>query len=67
MKIKEEKKSSPYRGVSWDAWRKAWKARIGVNGATLTLGYFERSLDAAKAFNQVAEKYACRYRNVLPE
>jgi hypothetical protein len=61
-----EKKSSPYRGVSWCPRRKAWCARIQVNGCRMVLGYFDSSLDAAKKFNENAEKFGSRVRNALP-
>jgi hypothetical protein len=68
MKIQNEgKKRSQYLGVGWCKRRNAWRARITVSNATLELGFFQAELDAAKAFNAAAEKFACRSRNILPE
>lgn len=62
----KETKRSEYRGVSWCSRRKAWRARIQVNGCCMVLGHFESSLDAAKKFNEYAEKFGARVRNALP-
>ncbi len=67
QKQKQSNKRSEYLGVSWDTRYNGWRARINVSGMALDLGTFQSELDAAKAFNAAAAKYASRYRNVLPD
>jgi len=50
------KGSSRYRGVCWLRQRKAWRARIEVNGKRLHLGYFESEEDAARAYDAMARE-----------
>lgn len=41
--------TSGHAGVSWHANSGKWRARIGLNGRELSLGYFESFEDAVKA------------------
>lgn len=43
--------SSGYKGVGWHKHLKKWGARIGVNGKSHHLGYFESPQLAAEAYN----------------
>jgi hypothetical protein len=42
---------SRYRGVTWDAATKAWRATVKVKGKPWYLGSHKRELDAAKAYD----------------
>lgn len=46
--------SSKYRGVSWFARDKKWRAGIKVNGEQKHLGYFDSEVSAAKAYDIAA-------------
>jgi hypothetical protein len=50
-------KSSQYRGVSFSAKEKKWRAGIEVNGKAINLGNFDDEDDAALAYNQAAKKH----------
>jgi len=47
--------SSIYRGVSWHALARKWRARITVDGVDMSLGMFDVEIDAAAAWNRVAQ------------
>ncbi|MFA9398372.1 MAG: HNH endonuclease [Clostridiaceae bacterium] len=49
--------TSVYRGIFYSKIHKRWVARIGVNKKRIYLGYFEREVDAARAYNEAFEKY----------
>lgn len=50
-----KKGSSKYRGVCWLKERKAWRARIEVNGKREHLGYFNTEEEAALAYDERAK------------
>lgn len=45
------KGTSQYRGVYWRKDRRKWCARLHLNGKTISLGCFEREVDAAIAYD----------------
>jgi HNH endonuclease/AP2 domain len=47
---------SGYKGVAWDAVKQKWKARIGHNLSSISLGYFDQPIDAAKAYDKAARE-----------
>jgi hypothetical protein len=47
-------KSSRFKGVSWDAQRGSWQAKVGINGKTTHLGRFADEEDAARAYDAAA-------------
>lgn len=49
--------SSKYKGVSWMASRKRWRAHITLEGKFKHLGYFEKEDDAAEEYNKAALSY----------
>lgn len=49
--------ASGYKGVDWKADRKKYRARITVDDTTLELGFFNRVIDAAVAYDQAAQIY----------
>ena len=49
--------TSGYRGVTWDASKKRWKAQIGVGGKVVNLGKFREKDEAARAYNSAARYY----------
>jgi hypothetical protein len=57
-----------FKGVSWCAKNKKWRAGICANRSYKTIGYFEFSVDAALAYNEAALRlhgeFACI--NVIP-
>lgn len=44
-------KTSRYRGVSWYPRLRKWRASLGHQGKTITLGYFETEVEAARSYN----------------
>lgn len=48
--------SSMYRGVSWDKRAEKWHCYIGWERKMIHLGSFDNEIDAAKRYNQEAEK-----------
>lgn len=49
--------SSQYKGVTWNKRVKKWRSRIRYNKNDIELGYFEKEIDAAKAYNEAVFKY----------
>jgi len=47
---------SGYKGVTWHKRHKKWMAQIMKNGKQWCLGYFEDATEAARAYNDAAEK-----------
>lgn len=61
-KGKKKRKRNPettshYRGVSWNKANKSWKACIKVKGKNIHIGYFGDDVDAAKAYDMIAQQY----------
>lgn len=54
----QKNNTSGYRGVSWSRQNKKWFAQIYVNSKTISLGFYDDKIDAAKAYNKAAiERY----------
>ena len=51
--------SSRFKGVHFMNGR--WVARIGIDNKRLYLGWFERELDAARAYNEAAKEHHKSY------
>lgn len=51
------KSTSKFKGVSWDKQHEKWVVHISVNGKAKHIGRFESEEDAARQFNQHANKY----------
>jgi AP2-like factor, euAP2 lineage len=49
--------SSRYRGVSYSAKSKTWRAGIKVKGKTIALGTYKSEDEAALAYNKAAREY----------
>lgn len=43
---------------------KTWKASIGVNGKSISLGYFNTDVEAARAYNEASIKYHGEFANL---
>ena len=54
---KNKNNKSGFKGVSWSARDKNWKAYIGFQYKTIALGLFENKIDAAIAYDEAAKKY----------
>lgn len=58
-----------YKGVSYDKRINKFKATISINGINKNLGSYINPYDAARAYNQAAQKYHGEYAqlNVIPK
>ena len=56
-----KRNKSGYKGVHWNAQRKKWCASIQENKNKFVLGFFEESVDAAKAYDEAAKKHHGRF------
>lgn len=54
---KRKRCSSKYKGVSWYARCRKWRAYIAPNGRHHHLGYFDSEKDAATAYDNAATKF----------
>lgn len=48
---------SQYKGVSWNKVAKKWQSYISVRGKNIFLGCYKDMKNAAKAYNEAAEKH----------
>ena len=48
---------SGYKGVSWNERDKKWRAMIKINLHHIYLGQFTDSMEAARAYDEAAQKY----------
>jgi hypothetical protein len=54
--LKREGRATPYKGVSLDRTHGRYKAQIMHDGRRISLGYFNTAEDAARAYNEAAER-----------
>jgi hypothetical protein len=54
---RSKRNTSGYKGVSWHATKRKWKAEIGVNGRRRYLGYFSDPAEAHAAYVTAAEHH----------
>lgn len=47
---------SPYKGVSWSAEHKKWRARICTDGKTTEIGLFDCDKEAARVIDKYVEE-----------
>lgn len=55
---------SGYIGVCWDKDRNKWVASLSTNDKTIHLGRYEDIVEAAKAYDQAAEKHYGEYAHL---
>ena len=63
LPLGDARKSSKYRGVSWEKQNQKWKAYIYLDGKFFTLGLHATELAAAQAYDKEARKYAGKQLN----
>jgi len=51
------KQSSPHPGLYFEKAKKLWRARIHVNGKSVSLGRFKKIEDAQKAYREAEKEY----------
>lgn len=56
--------SSKFKGVCWHKKAKKWVSSIRVNNKHMHLGCFDNEVDAAKAYNEAANKYFKQYAKI---
>jgi len=49
--------TSGYRGVTWSKQMKMWQVSIVVNWKSISLGLYKNKKEAAKVYNEAAQKY----------
>ena len=59
--------SSRFRGVGWYKRHKKWRAKIKLNGKSITIGYYDDEYIAARAYNKKAKELfgEFAYSNIL--
>lgn len=57
VSLRSDNKSG-YKGVCWNSRLKKWHASISYNHAKVSLGYFDRPEDAARAYDKKAHEYS---------
>lgn len=55
-RTKSKGKTSRFRGVHWERFKKVWKATIQPRGKYIVVGYFKQEEEAARAYNQKAQE-----------
>ena len=55
--LRQEQKTSQFKGVCWHKHSRKWRAQIKVNGEKIHLGCFLNEIDAARAYDVVARHY----------
>lgn len=56
--------TSSYKGVSWDRIENKWRAQINIDGKKKSIGRFDKEIDAAKAYNEWANKIHGEFANL---
>jgi hypothetical protein len=54
---------SGFKGVTWHKFSGRWRARIGVNGKQIFLGYFDCPKEAHAAYCRAADEYHDEFAN----
>jgi hypothetical protein len=61
---KSTSKTSKYKGVCWDKYKKMWFCCIMLNRKQIRLGYFEAEISAALTYDEAAKKYHGEFANL---
>jgi hypothetical protein len=60
---KYDKKTSKYKGVSWNSEKRKWSADIKINKKSIHIGRFVNEEDAANAYDLKAKEYFKTFSN----
>jgi len=63
-KKKVKKATSLYKGVHWNKRDRAWVAFLGCDGKNISLGYYQREIAAAIAYDLGATHFFGKFANV---
>ena len=66
QRIQKRRKSSRFKGVTWDKSKSKWMSQINLNKKHFFLGRFEIEEEAAITYNKKAKEFFGEFANLNP-